>query len=371
MKKIACNVGLLIALASQAQTPTCYSGWRSTGGAIVLVTVSTNTQNGTSIVLPVGVQMCGEVTNNPLWSVSFTNIFGSNVTVLPRLNVKVTPGYISFYRSSPGAFWSVYSFDYPVYIQSTTDSNNWVDDFYFTLFGMRSWVEMCGPCQILNTDDHLGLVSATLYSGSNSNGLDGWTGSTEITNSLMRRFGLGACNAKVDDSNSRSAVSFIYFNLPPRKNIRVGYVCQDGTEFIQNYPPYNSPSWCGYSTNYEPGFIFSENVDCIQNWANYPAPCRNSTSSNRIYRIRYNGSTNCDRAPPAILPVLHIGANGASVLLSFQSVLGYTYQIYYTSNVNICSNWFPLNSAISGNNTIITVTDAIVTDKRCYIVCYQ
>jgi hypothetical protein len=130
----------------------------------------------------------------------------------------------------------------------------------------------------------MGSVQGKLYSGTNPNGLD----AANITNSLMGRFGNGACDNRYDDVNSRSAVAFLYFNLPPR--VPTGYFCQNGTNFFQ-YPYQNGAG--GYTPDYAPGFGFGLNEDNIQNWVNYPAPCNTYADTKKLFRARCAGSPNC------------------------------------------------------------------------------
>ena len=163
--------------------------------------------------------MCDEATNNPLWYVPFD--FGPKVRVLPRVNVDVSPGYIYYGPPVDGQPDYTYSSKFPILIEATTNlcspcTNEWTTNFYMCFYARRSQEDV-GPCQVSNTENHMGAVDAILYSGSNTNGLDMWTGSDWVTNSLMSRFGLGACDNRYDDFNSRSAVAFVYFNLPPRE----------------------------------------------------------------------------------------------------------------------------------------------------------
>ncbi|MGD0090896.1 MAG: AGE family epimerase/isomerase, partial [Planctomycetota bacterium] len=97
MKKLVSILFTILCLSPlHAQTngvAYCNSGLRVAGGVVVVITVSTNPIRGTSVVLPIGVEMCSEVTNNPLWHFDFGG-FGSNVTVLPRLDMMASSGYM-------------------------------------------------------------------------------------------------------------------------------------------------------------------------------------------------------------------------------------------------------------------------------------
>ena len=290
------TICLSLQAAVDTNCPTCAycsANYRAAGGAIAVITVHTNLSTGESIVLPVGVKMCDEVTNNPLWYVTFD--FGPTVRILPRVNVNVSPGYIYYGPDVDGQPHYTYSSRYPIYIESTTNlcsppCDSWnTNEYYLCLYSGRSQDGQAGPCQVLNTDNHMGSVQGKLYSGTNTNGLDMLTTyGPNITNSLMGRFGIGACDNRYDDANSRSSIAFLYFNLPPR--VPTGYYCQNGTNFFQ-YPYQNGA--CGYTPDYAPGFGFGLNENNCQNWTNYPAPCDTNIYSEKLFRARCPGNPNC------------------------------------------------------------------------------
>lgn len=311
MRTFLSSIVLAIATVANAQTNPlewayCDTGYRAAGGVVAVITVNTNLVTGESYVLPVGVQMCDEVTNNPLWYVGFN--FGSNVTILPRVNVKVSPGYIYYGPPVDGQPDYTYSSRYPILIEASTNlcsprTNEWTTNFYLCLYDNRSQNGQAGPCQVLNTDNHLGSVAGHLYSCI-TNGLDAVTTyGPNITNSLMGRFGPAACDNRYDTSESRMSIAFLYFNLPPRETpIWVTWtdpwgevqtkpsICQPGTNFLQ-YPYQNG--WCGYDTNYTAGFSYGLNEDNTQNWTNYPSPCDTNTYSLQLFRARCEGNPGC------------------------------------------------------------------------------
>ena len=272
MKTFIASVVLAASLLLHSQTASSIS-YRIAGGVIVTLTVGVNPEAGTSVVLPIGIQLCHEVTNSPLWYTTFN--FGTSVKLLPRLNIMVPTNY-----DSGGKF----------YVESLVSSNRasttWVTNFVFCTLGVSSEAVHCGPCEIYGYDNHMGVIAASLFDGSNTNGFYDWeTQYQSITNSIMGRFGLGACDTRFDNYASRTSVAFVYFNLPPRPSPREGRWCQPAESFMQY--PYES-SWCGYTTNYPPGFILgSPNRDNTQNWPYYPYPCKPGAEPTNFYRVKY------------------------------------------------------------------------------------
>ena len=297
-------LGCLLPLTAIAQTNPlewayCDAEYRAAGAVVAVIPVHTNILSGQTVVLPVGILMCDEATNNPLWHLGFN--FGTNVSILPRVNVKVSPGYVYYGPDFDGQPHYTYSSRYPIFIEGTMDLHDWTTNYTLCLYSMRSQ-DGVGPCE---STTFMGFIEGVLYSGSNTNGLDGWTGAVTLTNSLMSRFGTGACDNRTDDYQSRSAVAFLYFNLPPRPITRIGYpgdptyvwACQPATNFLQY--PYDVSGWCGFTTNYAPGFVFSAaNRDNPQNWSNYPAPCDTNLFSMQLFRARCYGSPNCQGGTP-------------------------------------------------------------------------
>ncbi len=270
----------------------CSALYRAAGGVKAVIPIYTNLLTGDSIVLPFKVKMCDEVTNNAVWYVGYD--FGPKVKILPEVTVDVSPGYIYYGPDFDGQPHYTYSSRYPIMIEATTNlcsppCDSWFANYYLCLYEGRSQNGQGGPCQVANVDDHMGSVYGKLYSGSNTNGLDMVTTyGPNITNSLAGRFGPAACDNRYDDFNSRSSVAFLYFNLPPR--VPTGYYCQNGTNFFQ-YPYTNG--MCGFTPDYAPGFGYGLNEDNHQNWTNYPAMCDTATYTEKLFRVRCYGSTNC------------------------------------------------------------------------------
>lgn len=374
-----------------ADLPSCSSYRRIAGGVIAVVMVSTNAANGTSTVLPVRVKMLPEVESNPYWSRPL--FFGTNVTVLPPQTVNVSPGYLQNYVTNHDVS---YSCDFPIFIQSDNGDSTWTNEFYFTLQGISSEMGVAGPCQT-SSESAFGSVRAGLYAGSNTNGLDVWPGGYEPnrTNSLLRRYGLGACDAKVDDYASRSTVSFVFFNLPPKNPTAIcgppytdpyPCYCQPATNFFEHmwFADANTNDfmpYCGYDVSYPPGFLIDIacNYNNPQNWPYITAPCPPSGPP-KTYRLLYEGSIHCNEDTNnveairlMIAPYREVYSNviTSGIILSFQVNTNYWYKIEYKDNDGWTNLFSWMKITTGGLFQIHIEFTPIIPPRRFYRLGYR
>jgi hypothetical protein len=92
------------------------------------------------------------------------------------------------------------------------------------------------------------------------------------------------------------------------------------------------------------------------------------------YQITYHGygggygSVYVDAATLVLrAPAVTASPNGASVDLSFATLYGPQYQVYYKTNLTE-TTWHTLGSPVTGDGTVKTVNDSAGTDYRFYIV---
>ena len=354
------------ALYAQSNYADCITGpgtCLAAGGVVTVITVYTNQATGKSTVLPVRVRMFYDVLSNPLWYVITNGVFGTNVTVLPFQDVVVPEGYMLYWTGhyNPRSYTSYY----PIIVESST-GGVWSNEFYFCLYGLTTKVAGCGPAPCPSSDSK-GIVEAFLYDGSNTNGLD-ITGTS--TNSIMGRFGLGACDTY--DTNSWYSVSFVYFNLPP-KPTSPPYITQPWTNILSE--PFLD-GWCGFDKS-KPlildgqlyaGFIMcGPNQNDTQNWRYPNSPC--DSNPLKQFRVRFDGSPCCG-STCATAPKLAIEVRGGQALLSFSTLSGFDYSIYWQSNL-YATNWFSLTPWITGAGYVFRTNDPVTTSKRFYQLRYQ
>ena len=335
----------------------------SAGGVVAVITVYTNSATGKSKVLPVRVKMFDDVLGNPLWYVITNGVFGSNVTVLPTQDVSAPQGYMQDWpgHPAPPGYSSTYSSSYPIIIESST-SGSWSNEFYFCLYGGSTASAGCGPAPH-DSSSSKGIIEAKLYDGSNTNGLDNSVAVT--TNSIMGRFGLGACDTRYVTVDSRSSVAFIYFNLPPKPTTDDPVLSQPWANILSE--PFLE-GWCGFSTNtINSGFHMCwPNANNIQNWPHYPAPC--DSNPLKQFRVRFDGNQCCDSQACASTPSLIYGVSAGKMNLSFQLQPGFSYEIVYKNDLRD-TNWLTLLPWIGGTGTII-LRDPMTSPKRFYRLNY-
>jgi hypothetical protein len=257
-----------------------------------------------------------------------------------------------------------YSCDYPIIIESST-GGSWSNEFYFCLYGVSAATLGYGPCQVSGGFPG-GIVEAKLYDGSNTNGLDINGGGVYITNSIMGRFGLGSCDSRYVTIESRSSVSFVYFNLPPHP-VNPDFYCNPIANVL------NQPfvqQWCGFGTNYTAGFIMSAvNNDNPRNWRYPGSSCDSNT--NKQFRVRFDGSPCCDSQACATAlppPSLTASDDPGYMSLSLSMQTGFTYTVFYKNSLTD-SNWLPL-TILQGNGSV-TVLDLMDHPSRFYRLGYR
>lgn len=328
--------------------------FRICGGVIAVVTVGFDADTGNTVVLPVRLKMLPEVEGNSFWNRSL--YFGPTVTVLPPQTIQVISGYVGQYHGTRN-----YSFDYPIYIQTTTDGITWTNEFYFTLEGAAAKSNpYAGPFQ---SSDVFGSVRTKLYAGSNTNGLDITSYST---NSLMKRYGLGSCRSQNDDYDSRSTVAFVFLNLPPKLDGGIEGCSQPGTNFFEHLWFENCDtnefmlSYCD-PLDYEPGFAIDTacNSDNPRNWPYIDTPYP-SYDARKTYRIAYDGSS---FYPPQLL----MQTSKSNISLSIDMVAGVSYSIDYTANL-LNPEWHQL-WMFEGSGTV-KLFDSMTNSKRFYRLNY-
>jgi hypothetical protein len=304
--------------------------------------------------------MFDDVVGNPKWNAIVPGVFGTNITVLPFQDVSAPQGYMLTYRGQSG-YPINYSCDYPIIIESST-GGSWSNEFYFCLYGVSAATLGYGPCQVSGGFPG-GIVEAKLYDGSNTNGLDINGGGVYITNSIMGRFGLGSCDSRYVTIESRSSVSFVYFNLPPHP-VNPDFYCNPIANVL------NQPfvqQWCGFGTNYTAGFIMSAvNNDNPRNWRYPGSSCDSNT--NKQFRVRFDGNQCCDSQACASTPSLIYGVSAGKMNLSFQLQPGFSYEIVYKNDLRD-TNWLTLLPWIGGTGTI-TLHDPMTSPKRFYRLNY-
>lgn len=364
----------LLALAIQplahaySDYASCVSGGAVAGGVVTVITVYTNHGSGQSTVLPVRVKIHDEVVNNWQWYAITNGVFGTNVTVLPFQDVTVPQGYMLYWpeHHNPYGYPMSYTSAYPIFIESSS-GGVWSNEFYFCLYGLTTKVAGCGPAPCPSSDSK-GIVEAFLYDGSNTNGLD-ITGTS--TNSIMGRFGLGACDTY--DVNSLMSVSFVYFNLPP-KPTSPPYITQPWTNILSE--PFLD-WWCGFDKS-KPlvldgqvyaGFIMcGPNQDDPQNWQYTNSPC--DSNPLKQFRVRFDGSSCCDSAPCASAPTLKASVSGGYMVLSFQALSGLLYKVDYKNSLSI-SNWLSLTPWLTLPPGPIQMFDEMIEPRRFYRLGYR
>jgi hypothetical protein len=185
----------------------------ASGGVVAYITVNINPTTGGSMVLPVGVKMFDEATNSTAWKT--TRQFGPLVTVLPRLNIDCSKGYMYYGPDGP----IVYSREYPILIHSTTNGCPANTEYQLTLFGMTTETMMCSEYP-----GYFGAVRGDLCSAAGD--------------ILLQRAGTnGICHYGLDRSNqvaqAKSAVVVLYFNLALTNDC-----CMADDNFTNNWPNY-------------------------------------------------------------------------------------------------------------------------------------
>ena len=231
-----------------------YYSYVSAGGVVSYILMETNETKGTSIILPVGVKMFDDVTNNPLWLTNYT--FGPSVTVLPRLNINASKGYMYYGPyGNPYGYPQTYSGVHPILIESTIGASvkSWKAEYLIMLYGSATDNYGCP-----NWPYYYGCVQGHLYSPAYTNTLATNNFAVELlersnTNNVYTR----GVDRPVQCAAGAFSVVTLFFNLP-------------------------LPNQCN-----------ADDTSFTNNWPNYPFPCDTTNYPSKFYRLRCDGQLGC------------------------------------------------------------------------------